>query len=209
MSSPTDTDTDVGAVGNSRLTAVSGMLLLVLLAVEGGTILSIGQFISWHIYVGVLLVGPVLLKCASTCYRFARYYSGTEEYVRKGPPHLILRLLGPLVVVSSVAVLGTGIGLIYTGPDHREPLLTLHKVSFGVWFAVTTIHVLGHLLEAGNATWHELRDPHVARVARGRGLRTAAVVLSLAAGVGLASALYPTAHGWTSGGAVEHEQESH
>ena len=55
--------------GNERLTATAGAILLVLLAVEGVTILSIGQLLSFHIVVGLLIIPPVLLKLASTGYR--------------------------------------------------------------------------------------------------------------------------------------------
>src|SRR3954451_9813552 len=79
---PTVTPVDAGGVredsvsgvdGNSRLTAATGMVLLVLLAVEGVTILSVRQMITLHIFVGVMLLGPVLLKSGTTMYRFARY----------------------------------------------------------------------------------------------------------------------------------------
>lgn len=198
---------DDGVEGNSRLTAVNGTVLLILLAVEGVTILSVRQMITLHIYLGVLLVGPVLLKCLSTGYRFARYYLGAGPYLRKGPPHAILRVLGPLVIVSSLAVLGTGIGLIYAGPDHREPLLTLHQGSFIVWLAAMSIHVLGHLVEGGRTTWRELRDRTASRAVRQRRWRIAAVALSLIAGVGLATALMPSATGWTSGNLQQHEDD--
>lgn len=191
--------TDAGVVGNSRLTAINGMVLLILLAVEGVTILGVRQMITLHIYLGVLLVGPVLLKCASTIYRFARYYVGAEPYVRKGPPHPILRVLGPVVIASSLAVLATGVGLIYTGPQHREPLLTLHRASFIVWFGAMVIHVLGHILGASTTTWRELHDSSVSAVTRRRRWRTVAVALSLVAGLGLATGLMPSAHSWTSG----------
>ena len=136
----------------------------------------------------------MLLKCASTLYRFLRYYTGARPYLQKGPPHPILRALGPLVILSSLAVLGTGIGLVYAGPAHREPLLTLHKASFIVWLAATAIHVLGHALEAGRTTWQELHSP----TGRGRRWRSLAIALSLVAGVGLATAMLPSASGWTS-----------
>jgi hypothetical protein len=60
-------------------------------------------------FLGVLLIGPVLLKIASTGYRFVRYYTGSEGYVRKGPPAPIPRVLGPVVILTSLAVLGTGV----------------------------------------------------------------------------------------------------
>lgn len=193
------TDVDSGVEGNSRLTAVNGMVLLALLAVEGFTILSVRQMITLHIYLGVLLIGPVLLKSASTSYRFARYYSRSRPYVEKGPPHVVLRVLGPVVIVSSVAVLGTGVGLIFTGPTHREPMLTLHRLSFLIWVAAMTIHVLGHLIDGARTTWHEVRDPRALPVVRRRRLRALVVALSLVAGMGLASALLPSASAWTNG----------
>jgi hypothetical protein len=131
------------AEGNERLTAMIGAVLLVLFAVEGVTILSLRQMLTVHFFVGMLLLGPVALKIASTMYRFARYYSGAADYVRKGPPTPLLRLLGPLVIVTSVAVLGTGAALAFAGP-HQGQWLFLHKASFVLWFAVMAIHVLAY-----------------------------------------------------------------
>jgi len=101
--------------GNERLTAMSGAVLLVLFAVEGVTILSLRQMLTLHFFVGMLLLGPVVLKIASTAYRFARYYTGAAPYLRKGPPAPLLRLLGPVVALTTGAVLATGIALIAVG----------------------------------------------------------------------------------------------
>src|SRR5205823_3919476 len=90
-----------GPDGNERLTAASGAVLFLLLAAEGVTILSIGQLLSPHVFIGMLLIPPVALKLASTGWRFARYYRGTREYREKGPPLLPLRLLAPVVVAST------------------------------------------------------------------------------------------------------------
>jgi hypothetical protein len=54
-----------GAEGNERLTAMTGAVLLVLLAVEGFTILRIGRLLTLHVFLGMLLLGPVTLKAAS------------------------------------------------------------------------------------------------------------------------------------------------
>jgi hypothetical protein len=183
--------TDDGVEGNARLTAATGLVLLVLLAVEGYTILDVRGLITLHIFLGILLVGPVLLKIASTTYRFARYYLGSAEYVRKGPPHIILRVLGPLVTVSSLAVLGTGIGLIWDRSGGT--LLTAHQASFIVWVSVMTIHVLGHLQGALRETWHDLR-----RSSRWRRIRLGLVVASVVVGVGIALMLFPSASSWTT-----------
>lgn len=197
-----------GAEGNARLTAVNGALLVVLLALEGITILAIRQLITLHVFIGLLLVGPLLLKIASTGYRFVRYYTGSTPYVRKGPPHPILRILGPIVLGSSLAVLGTGIGLAFTDPGNAEPLLTLHQGSFVVWFAATAIHVLGHALGAGRTTWRELHDPGSTPAARGRRWRMVAIGAALIVGVGFATAVTPAAHAWTAGRAHEVDDSS-
>ena len=75
-----------GVAGNARLTGAVAVALLVLLAAEGVTIPFIGQLLGPHMFIGLLLIPPVALKLASTGYRFARYYTHDEPYVRKGPP---------------------------------------------------------------------------------------------------------------------------
>ena len=54
-------------------------MLLILLAVEGLTILRVGRLLTLHFFLGMLLLGPVALKAGSVIYRFARYYSGSAR----------------------------------------------------------------------------------------------------------------------------------
>jgi hypothetical protein len=188
---------DPGVEGNTRLTSVTGVLLIGLLAVEGLTILSINGLITLHIFIGIVLLGPILLKTASTVYRFAGYYTGRAAYVQKGPPHIILRMLGPVVIVLSLAVLGTGLGLLAVKPGHEGILLFAHKATFILWIGATTIHVLGHVREAAVSSWQEIRPVPGDRASRRRFLRLAAVAMSLAVGVGAAAAITPHASSWT------------
>jgi hypothetical protein len=95
--------TDAGVAANARLTATNAAVLLVLLAAEGVTILRVRELLTPHVFIGMVLIPPVLLKVASTGWRFARYYRGVPAYRRKGPPPLLLRLLGPAVVILTVA----------------------------------------------------------------------------------------------------------
>ena len=164
-----------------------------MLAVEGYTILDVRGLITLHIFLGIMLLGPVLLKTGSTIYRFVRYYTGSPAYVGKGAPHIILRVLGPLVILSSLIVLGTGVALIFAGRGGL--LLTAHKASFIVWFALMVIHVLGHIREAAVSGARE-----VSRTSRGQRVRLAIVALSLVAGVGAAAALLPASTHWTQRG---------
>jgi hypothetical protein len=60
---------DAGVAGNARLTAANATVLLVLLAAEGVTVLRVRQLLSPHVFIGVVLIPPVLLKVASTTWR--------------------------------------------------------------------------------------------------------------------------------------------
>jgi hypothetical protein len=192
----TETSEKAGVEGNARLTAVNGIILIVLLFVEGITILQIRGLITLHVFLGLMLVGPVTLKCGSTIYRFARYYGHRPAYVRRGPPALPLRVLGPLVIISTVAVIGTGIGLLAYRPGNAGGLLTAHKASFIVWVALMTIHVLAHLREAAVTSGRELRPRRNDPADRNRASRTLALVGALVIGVGIAAAVTPTAGAW-------------
>ena len=134
-----------GSEGNRRLTAATAAVLLVLLAAEGITLVSIRPLVSAHVFLGMLLLPPVGLKVATTGYRFARYYTGSRAYREDGPPHPLLRLLGPFVVLSTAALFASGVALAVLGPDERG-VLGLHKASFAVWVAAMGAHVLAHVL---------------------------------------------------------------
>ena len=178
-----------GATGNARLTAVTGLVLTALLFVEGVTVLDVRGMITLHMFLGLLLIPPVLLKSASAAYRFGSYYRGRRAYRDRGAPHIVLRLLGPLVVLSTLAVLGTGVWLIVVG--RNDTVLSLHQGSFVVWVAAMTVHFLGHLREALVDSWREFRPAPADRAGRRRGIRLMLVAASLVAGVGVATAFLP------------------
>jgi hypothetical protein len=73
---------------------MTGAVLLVLLAVEGLTILWARRLLTLHVFPGMLLLGPIALKAGSAIYRFGRYCAGSAPYRRKGPPAPLLRSLG-------------------------------------------------------------------------------------------------------------------
>lgn len=148
-----------GPAGNARLTAWTGLLLLVLICIEMATLLALGPLLDWHVIVGVLLVPPALLKTASTGWRIFRYYTHRPAYRESGPPPMLLRLLGPLVVLCTLAVLGTGLALIPLGPDagrtalltvfgHDVSVVTLHAGTFAIWTVVTGLHTVCRLVPA-------------------------------------------------------------
>src|SRR5437868_6355079 len=97
-----------GSAGNEQLTAAVAAVLIVLLAVEGATLLNLRSLLTVHVFVGMLLIPVIGLKLASTGWRMLRYYRRGEEYVRRGPPHLVLRVLvAPVLVASTLFVFAT------------------------------------------------------------------------------------------------------
>jgi hypothetical protein len=113
---------------------MTGAVLLILLAVECYTILRIGRLLTLHVFLGMLLFGPVILEAGSVSYRFAGYYTGSAPYRRKGPPAL-LRLIGPINMLLTACVSGSGIMLAVTGPSYGPPSgwLVVHRISFLLW----------------------------------------------------------------------------
>jgi hypothetical protein len=130
--------------GNERLTAMTGAVLLVLFIAECLTLLSMGNLLTLHVFLGMLLIGPVGLKTGSTLWRFTRYYTGSAPYVRKGPPALLQRALGPLVILTTAAVLGSGVALAVADPGNG-PWLQIHRLSFFIWLAVFIIHLASYV----------------------------------------------------------------
>jgi hypothetical protein len=186
-----------GTTGNEQLTAATGIVLIVLLAALGVTILRIRPLLSEHMFLGILLIPPVGLKMASTGYRFARYYTSNPAYLRKGPPETLMRVLAPLVVISTVVVFASGVALLLAGPSSRGSLLMIHRASFVVWIAVTAIHVLAHLSDLPRAlqTKHELQ-PELARYGTGRAGRVLSLSGALVAGLVLAILYIPQFSPW-------------
>lgn len=180
---------------NARLTAMLGALLLVLLAIEGISILRITNLLTLHVVVGMILVPVIMLKIGSTTWRFARYYLGSPEYRRKGPPPPLLRLLGPFVVVSSVAVVASGIALLLVPPSSRTELLFVHKATFVLWFIAMVIHVLGHFLDVAELAPKDLYQ-RTRRQVRGAGARQWAIVSAVCIGILLGVAVAPKVGPW-------------
>jgi hypothetical protein len=185
-----------GSDGNERLTAATAALLLVLLALEGLTLLGVQQFLRPHIFLGLLLIPPVLLKLASTGWKMSRYYRGRAEYVRRGPPALLLRMVvAPVLVVSTVSLFATGIAVAALG--QQGLLLGLHKLSFIVWVGAMSIHVLTRVLKLPRliaADWWR------GDASRGRRIRQLLLTGTLASGLALAVLTLPVVDHWQDRG---------
>jgi hypothetical protein len=200
-----------GPAGNARLTAWTGLLLLVLFLAELVTLLDVRGLLSWHVVIGVLLVPPALLKTATTGWRIIRYYTGNQPYRVAGPPPMALRLLGPLIILSTLGVLASGVALILVTPTTgRSDLLTvggfgvsplfLHKATFVLWAATTGVHTLGRLVPALRLTV----IPAMAKRIPGRIGRTATLSATIVIAAIVAALALSLAAPWRSQEALRH-----
>jgi hypothetical protein len=187
--------------GNARLTASTAVVLIVLLAAEGVTVLRVGSLLSLHVFLGAVVVPPVAVKVGSTTHRFVRYYQGDPGFRRKGPPALLLRLLGPVVVILTGVLLGTGVALMFVGRQWRSSMLFFHKASFVLWFGAMAVHVLSHVVETAKVApldWLRRTRRDVA----GAGARRWLLAASLVAGLVLATYLVGRVGWWSRGAAL-------
>ncbi len=181
------------AAANERLTAAAGAALFVLIFLEGVTLLKIHNLLVPHVIVGLVLIPPVVVKLASTSWRFARYYAGHPDYVRKGPPRAFLRVLAPFLVVTTVVLFGSGIGLVVTKRPYHW-LYGLHRYIFVAWFAILVVHVLTYAWQVPGVVRRDLsrRARYKRTSPPGRVLRVWLVIASVVAGVALTVLVWPS-----------------
>ncbi len=183
-----------GVDGNERLTSLVAAVLLVLLFLVGLSVPVANAQTRLHVFLGVVVIPPVLLKLASTTWRMLRYYAGNFSYRRKGPPLPLLRLLGPVLVALTLVLLFSGVALVIGAPRALHPtLMQIHQASFLLWFAVTTVHVLAHLRETLTVAPRDfLRGAR--RHVRGSSLRAWSTLASVVVGVACGWAILPYVH---------------
>lgn len=184
-----------GAEANARLTSSTALVLLVLLAIEGVTVVQVRPLLTLHVFVGMLLVPPVLVKMASTFWRFAKYYTGSREYREKGPPPTALRILGPFVALTTIVLFVSGILLLLGPTPWRGAMMLMHQASFIVWFGCMTIHVLSHFRETAQLSTRDWFRRTRGGVVGSR-WRRLVTTLSLVSGVALAFVTIPSVGTW-------------
>lgn len=113
-----------------------------------------------HVFVGILFLGPLAVMIGSTGYRFLSYYMGSPAFAVRGKPVLGLRLIAPLLLVTTFLVVASGLALLVTGPR----LLVVHVFSAIAWLPLIAIHALAHerrvpRLIADDWTWDRPAPP--------------------------------------------------
>lgn len=169
----------MGPEGNKRLTAAVGLTLVVLTGVELLTLLlGLQRFLSWHVFVGFVLLPPLGLKLASTGWRFMRYYARNEAYRLEGPPQLAMRMLAPLLVAATVFLFGSGIAMGFVHGAGLTVARRVHGPAAAAWTILLGVHALVYLPRA-------LRSARVA-------IALATIVAGALAGM----ATLPVDHDW-------------
>lgn len=184
--------------GNERLTAAVGVLLLAPVVVEIATVLlGVHTFMSWHVFVGLALIPVVLLKLATTGWRFFRYYTRSRAYVAHGPPQLAMRLLAPLFIVATVVLFGSGVAMGFLHGHALQITRSLHGPASVIWLGLLGLHVLVYLGRALRSTADDVL--HAARTSvRGKTARLYASATAVVCGLVLGGALVPAQHRWVN-----------
>jgi len=166
------------------------------------TIPFVRQLITLHVFIGWILLPPLLLKITSTTYRFVMYYIGNPRYTKAGPPKPLLRVIGPLIILTTTLLMWSGIEMVLIGPQGSGIRLwdTVHKASFILWFGLMTVHVLAYFLKAGLLSMSELTRKSGAHSFRpsGRPIRLAMVIGALIVGVILGLHQWHLTNSWVS-----------
>ncbi len=188
-----------GPEGNRNLTALLGALLLAGIVAELATlVLGLHHTLPVHIFVGVALIPIVALKLASTGWRMIRYYTRSPAYRAEGPPRPLLRGIAPLVVGSTVALLGSGVGLVVAGPQTHF-FRAVHSASFALFLLVVGTHALAHLPKLRRSAFADWAS---GRRVQGHAMRRGVAVFGLVAGGALAVAALESAGPWLN--ALQH-----
>jgi hypothetical protein len=181
-----------GPEGNRRLTALLGVALAGGIAAELATLgLGLQHTLLVHVGVGVALVPLVLAKLASTGWRLIRYYTRNPGYRREGPPRPWLRALAPLLVLATVALLGSGVGMVLA--PHVGLFRALHGASFSLFLLLVGAHALAHLGTPRRFAFADWRARH-----HGALQRTGLVAAALTAAVALAAVTAEHVEPWAA-----------
>ena len=175
---------DPGVEANARLIGYASIVLLIPLAAEVGTGIRLGLLA--HALIGFLLLPPLLLKLGSVGYRFVRYYTGDAGYRLAGPPEIVMRLLGPALVLLTLALFVTGIELWLFGFRFGSQWAVWHKAAFVLWFLAVTVHVVAYWRRASELA---LADSRIRL--KGAMARRSLVIASLILGASLLIAMLP------------------
>jgi hypothetical protein len=168
----------------------------VLTVIELATLLlGLHQYLSLHVFIGLVLIPPVLLKLVSTGWRFTRYYTRSTAYRLKGAPQLIMRLLAPVLVAATVLLFGSGVAMGVLHGNALSIARNVHGPASVVWMLIVGVHVLVYLRRALVSTKEDV-DPASRSAVPGARARTALLIATVIAGIGIGLGTLSLQHHW-------------
>jgi hypothetical protein len=193
--------------GNERLTAVVGLILVVLSVVELATlVLGLQTTLHLHVLVGLVLLPPIAVKLASTGWRFVRYYTRNPSYRVKGAPQILMRLLAPLLVLFTVLLFGSGVAIGLVHGQALEAARRIHGPAAFLWTVTLGVHVLAYGLRALRAAAGDI-GARTRRQVEGASVRVTIVVATLVAGLIVGLGTLPVQHDWLRFSHDHHEHD--
>lgn len=186
-------------VANQRLTALNGVFLFVLLAALAITVLFINLLLPIHYLVGIALIPPLALKLYTTGYRFMKYYLRDKDFRIAGPPPLFQRFfVAPSLVISTVAVMATGVELWAFGARFGSWWVSAHTSTAVLFMLAVFLHLLGHARRSATAL---VEDPAVQPASNGITFRSVLLACGILSCILAAASLtYATPFGSGGGG---------
>ena len=199
-----------GVEGNRRLTSIFGIVMLVLLTVQVLSALwfalmsynidTPGGPVFWlvrpvHFFTGFLLFPLIGVKLASVGWRFTRYYTRSEPYRVKGAPQIVMRMLAPLLLATTVVLFASGVAMGFLHGRALAVARNLHGPASVIWLVLVGVHVLVYFKRALVSSKEDLEPTSRAEV-RGARARTYVIAAAIVAGVVLGVATLPVRGHW-------------
>ena len=106
--------------------------------------LNIGNLLTLHVFLGMLLLGPGQPEDRVHALAFHQVLHRLGGLRAEGPPAPLQRVTEQFVILTTVAVLGTGVMLVLEGPGNGS-WARLHHLSFFLWAVVVVIHLASYV----------------------------------------------------------------
>jgi len=145
----------VRILARRRLIAQLGLVLVALVGAEVLTIPFLADgLVPLHVALGLGTIPAVAVKLVATGDRTVRYYLGRPEERAEGAPDDLLRITAVVLVLSTLALFGSGVVLWLLGIGVGSRLLAgpawilIHELSFIAFAFAAMVHALSYASRA-------------------------------------------------------------
>lgn len=180
-------------LGIQVISALAFFLLALNVALPSGPIYAVVRPV--HFFIGFMLIPLTGLKILSTVYRFLRYYTGDRAYKNAGAPHLLARAIAPLLILSLLVVMVSGVEMWSFANQFGVAWIPVHVFSSIAFTALLAVHIGLHVREAHREAALDLAAVPTTKGAMGEGIgsdrrnrvaRRTVLATGLASGLALA-----------------------